>query len=106
TKTRSPRADAHTPRKRPDVAKRTLGSLVRADLGAHVTFKSTQHHHVSGKLRAFSHGVYSSPARGLVDAELVMVTVEKGDTTQGALPSLTETHWGEPGTKAEVVRRG
>lgn len=88
------------------MGRRKLGTLSRADIGAHIAFVTTSGRHVEGTVRAFSHGIYSSPSRGQVDKPLVMVTLAPKRAEQIIVPFGSEGHWGEPDTKAEVVRRG
>ena len=75
--------------------KRKLGTLTRADVGKRIVFVSTQGRHVDGKLRAFTHGVFSNASKGEVDVPLVGINIY-------ALRSH-EHHWAEPDTLATLT---
>lgn len=80
--------------------RRTVGSLVRADLGKYVLFETTRGNRESGVLRSFSHGVYNTnihkdglPER---DVELVMITLAPPSTQQIVAPFAAYSFWCYP----------
>lgn len=75
--------------------KRELATLTRADIGKHIAFTSTTGSHVEGKLRAFTHGVFSNATKGEVDVPLVGINIYAYRSH--------EHHWATPETKAELV---
>lgn len=82
--------------------RRTVGSLVRADLGKWVSFETTRGNRESGTLRSFSHGIYNTnihkdglPER---DVELVMITLAPPAVQQIVAPFGAYTFWCSPDT--------
>lgn len=77
------------------VRKRKLATLVPADIGKRIAFVSTQGHQVEGKLRAFTHGVFSNVSKGEVDIPLVGINLY---TVRSH-----EHHWAEPDALATLT---
>lgn len=76
------------------VRKRELASLTRADIGKRIAFTNSAGNHVEGKLRAFTHGVFSNATKGEVDIPLVGINIYAYRSH--------EHHWATPETKADL----
>lgn len=74
--------------------KRILATLTRADIGKQVSFIGASGRHVEGKLRAFTHGVFSNAGKGEVDIPLVGINLYTYRSH--------EHHWATPETAATV----